>query len=116
MSSRTSIPGLILLIAVTASAQDFKCPAAQGKRLLFNTAVFDGPPEKMVELEPDDSRGNTSYTYALWLFKTGFTPFLVCRYGSLKDTETVTIKVDKPVQKCVFRAHTASSPAEMICK
>jgi len=63
---------------------------------------------------------STSYTYASWdigyLFKIGHTPFLTCRYGTLKDTETVTVKVDKPVQKCIFRTHGASQPAELICK
>jgi hypothetical protein len=120
MSARTSILGLALLFAAAASAQEFKCPTTQGKKPLFNAEVFDGPPEKRGLLEPDDSRGNTSYTYPSWdvgyLFKIGRTPFMECRYGSLKDTETVTIKVDKPVQKCVFRANEGARPAEMICK
>jgi hypothetical protein len=120
MSSRTSILGLVMLFAATASAQEFKCPATQGKKSLVNTAVFDGPPEEKAELEPDDSRGNTSYAYASWdvgyLFKIGRTPFLVCKYGSSFDSVSVAIKVDKPVLKCVFRANTANSPAEMICK
>lgn len=116
MLPRISILGLVLLLAATANTQEFKCPASHGKKPLFNAAVFDGPPEKMGELEPYDSRGNTSYTYALWLFKTGFTPFLACEYGNSKDYETVTIKVDKPVQRCVFRVHGAGLPATMICK
>jgi hypothetical protein len=120
MSFRTSILGLALLFAVTAWAQEFKCPTTQGKKPLTNASAFDGPPEEKAELEPDDSRGKTSYTSASWdigyLFKIGRTPFLECRYGSLKDIETATIKVEKPVQKCVFRANTANSPAEMIWK
>jgi hypothetical protein len=120
MLARTSILGLVLLFAATASTQDFKCPAAQGKKLLTNAAVFDGPPKEKAELEPDDSRGKTSYAFASWdvgyLFKIGRTPFLICKFGSSADAEAVTIKLGKPVQKCVFRARTATSPAEMVCK
>jgi len=120
MSSRTSILGLVLFFVATASAQEFKCPATQGKKPLTNAAVFDGPPKNLVELMPDNSGGKMSYTWATWdvsyLFKSGSTLYVNCWYGSLKDAEIVTIKVDKPVQKCAFRAHTASSPAEMICK
>lgn len=120
MSSGMSILGLVFLLTATAHTQEFKCAATQGKKPLTNAAVFDGPPEEKAELEPDDSRGNTSYTYASWdvgyLFKIGRTPYLVCKYGGSKDSETVTIKVDKPVQKCVYRTHGAGLPAEMICK
>jgi hypothetical protein len=120
MSPRISILGLVFLLAATAYAQEFKCPSSHGKKLLVNTAVFDGPPKNMFELEPDDSGGKKSYTWASWdvsdLFKSGRTLFLTCWYGSLKDPEIVTIQADKPVQKCVFRTHGAGLPAEMICK
>jgi hypothetical protein len=109
-----------LLLALTAHAQEFKCPSYQGKNPLFNADVFDGPPEKNVQLEPDASRGNKSYTYALWkigyLFDLGSTPFLVCKFAGLGDAQSMTIKVDKRVEQCVFRTHGGGQPAEAECK
>jgi hypothetical protein len=114
-----SIFGAVLLIAAAAHAQEFKCPSAQGKNALFNAAVFDGPPSDKAELAPDASKGTTSYTFASWdvgyLYDMGHSVFLVCKFAGLGDAQAVTIKVDKKVKQCVFRA-PKGTPAEAICK
>ena len=119
MWSCKSILGAIVVLAACAHAQEFKCPASQGKSPLFNVAVFDGPPAEKAELEPDDSRGNTSYTYASWdvgyLYDIGHRVYLVCKFAGLGDAQAVTIKVDRKVQRCVFRADKGV-PAEAVCK
>lgn len=111
--------GVILVLAATGQAQEFKCPASQGKNLLFNAAVFDGPPAEKAELAPDDSKGKTSYTYASWdvgyLYDMGHRVFLVCKFAGLSDAQAVTIKVDRKVQRCIFRA-PKGQPAEAVCK
>ena len=116
-----SILGAALVFAVTVHGQEAKCPSFQspGKNPLSNAAVFDGPPSEKVELAPDVSRGKMSYTYASWdvgyLYGMGHAIFLVCKFEGLGDAGNVTIKVDKKVQQCVFRAHKGL-PAEAICK
>ena len=119
MLIRKSIFGAILALAATANAQEFKCPASQGKNLLFNAAVFDGPAAEKAELAPDDSKGKTSYTFASWdvgyLYDMGHRVFLVCKFAGLSDAQAVTVKVDRKVQRCVFRADKGVA-AEAVCK
>jgi hypothetical protein len=113
------ILGVILVFAAAVHAQDFKCPSNQGKSPLFNAAVFDGPPAEKAELAPDVSRGKTSYTFASWdvgyLYGMGHTVYLVCKFTGLGDAQDVTIKVEKKVRQCVFRADKGV-PAEALCK
>jgi hypothetical protein len=45
----------------------------------------------------------------------GHSVYLVCKFAGLGDAQAVTIKVDKKVQQCVFRADKGV-PAEAICK
>jgi hypothetical protein len=116
-----SIFGAVLVIAACAPAcaQQFKCPASQGKSPLNNAAVFDGPPAQKADLVPDDSKGDLTYTYARWdvgyLTGSSHHVYLVCKYAGLGDAGSVTVKVDKPVQQCVFRA-PKGQPAEAVCK
>jgi hypothetical protein len=120
MTLRLPVVCVALALAVTAHAQQFKCPANRGSSLLVSADVYDGPPAEMVQLVPDDSTGTMSYTYASWnleyLFDMGHTPFLVCKFAGLPDTEKTIIKIDQKVQKCVFKAKSGDRPAEAECK
>ena len=119
MSVYKSVVGAILVFAATTKAQEFKCPSSQGKSPLFNAAVFDGPPAERADLVPDVSKGKTSYTFASWdvgyLYDMGHTVYLVCKFAGLGDAQAVTIKVDKTVHQCVFKADK-DVPAEAVCK
>lgn len=119
MLFKKSILGAFLVLAAAAHSQEFKCPSSQGKNALFTVVVYDGPPAEKADLAPDVSRGKTSYTFASWdvgyLYGEGHTVYLVCKFAGLGDAQAVTIKVDKKVQQCVFRADKGV-PAEAVCK
>ncbi|MGA2046479.1 MAG: STY0301 family protein [Terracidiphilus sp.] len=119
MLLQKSILGAFLVLAATAHAQEFKCPSSQGKSVLFTVVVYDGPPVGKADLAPDVSRGKTSYTFASWdvgyLYGMGHSVYLVCKFAGLGDAQAVTIKVDKKVRQCVFRADKGV-PAEAVCK
>jgi hypothetical protein len=110
----------VLLIATAAHAQSFKCPALQGKNALANVSVFDGPPAEKADLVPDLTKGSGDHLYSSWdigyLFGMGRTPYLVCKYAGLPDAQSVTLKIDKKVAKCIFQAHAAGQPAEAECR
>jgi hypothetical protein len=114
------IAGTILLIAMAAPAQSFKCPAMQGKNALASISVFDGPPAEKADLAPDLTKGSGDHLYSSWdigyLFGMGRTPYLVCKYAGLPDAQAVTLIIDKRVTKCVFQAHGIGQPAEAECK
>jgi hypothetical protein len=106
--------------AICAQAQEFKCPANHGNSALVSADIYDGPPAENAELRPDVSKGKTTYTYASWdvgyLFGIGRTPYLICRFAGLGDAQAETIKIDRKVRRCVFRAQSRATPAEAICK
>ncbi|MGA2648885.1 MAG: STY0301 family protein [Terracidiphilus sp.] len=120
MSHHQWIAGAILLVAVAAPAQSFKCPAWQGKNPLAGVSVYDGPPAEKADLVPDLTKGSGDRLYASWdigyLFGLGRTPYLVCRYAGLPDTQSVTLKIDKSVAKCIFSAHAGGQPADAECR
>lgn len=119
MSLDRPVIGIVLVLAATAYAQEFNCPASEGKSPLFNAAVFDGPPAEKAELAPDVSKGKMRYAYASWdvgyLYGMGHNVFLVCKYAGLPEAQNVTIKVDRKVQQCIFRAPNGQ-PAEAPCR
>jgi len=115
------IPGLALLLACTAQAQETKCPSYHGKNPLSTVSVFDGPAEEKADLVPDVSKASGGrLVSASWqvgyLYGIGRKVFLVCRFAGLGDADAATIKVDQKVQTCIFRAHGGGQPAEMTCK
>jgi hypothetical protein len=120
LSHHQWIAGTVLLVATAAPAQSFKCPALQGKNPLAGVSVFDGPPAEKADLVPDLTKGNGDHLYSSWdigyLIGMGRTPYLVCRYAGLPEAQSVTLRIDKKVAKCIFQAHAASQPAEAECK
>jgi hypothetical protein len=119
-----SLNRLILVLAVvltgTARAEEVACPSYQGKNALSSVVLFDGPPEQKADLMPDVSRGDADHAYASWevgyIFESGGSLFLVCRFSGSSDANGLTIKVEKKVQRCIFRTHGRSRPAELSCK
>ena len=109
-----------VLFASAAQAQEFKCPGFHGKNPLAGVSVYDGPPSEMADLVPDVSIGGGDHAYASWdigyLFGLNRTPYLVCKFAGLSDSQAVTLKIDKKVAKCTFQAHAGGLPAEAGCK
>lgn len=114
------LAGLLSLVAFTACAQELKCPASQGKNVLTSVDLFDGPPAERADLVPDDSRGTTNLMYASWkvgyLFDSGRKLYVVCSYSGPQPTSEVTLKAEKRVSSCIFRAHGKGHPTELSCK
>jgi hypothetical protein len=110
----------VLVFASAAHAQEFKCPGFHGKNPLASISVYDGPPSEMADLVPDVSKGSGDHAYASWdigyLFALNRTPYLVCKFAGLPDSQAVTLKIDKKVQKCILQAHAGGLPAEAECK
>ena len=108
----------LFLIAGSTHAEEAKCPAHQGINVLASATLFDGPPSEMASLTPDISRGSGDHAYSSWdvryLFDAGRKLYLVCQYAGTE--KTTTIKVDKKVKQCIYRTHTAHTPAELSCK
>ncbi len=73
-----------------AQAAPVACPAhisdAGVRHALVGVALFDGPPEKMVELMADNSG-----TMGKWLLDD-IDPYLVCRYKGTEKTVTYHVK------------------------
>jgi hypothetical protein len=92
----------------------------QGKNPLAGASVFEGPPAEEASLVPDVIKSSGDYLYTSWaigyLFGKGRTPYLVCRYAGLQDADSVSLKIDKKVAKCIFQAHAAGQPSEAECK
>jgi len=111
---------LVLSPIGTAHAQEAKCPSYHGKHPLTSVVVFDGPPEQRADLMPDVSKGSGDHAYASWdvsyIFDSGRNLFLVCRYADAGNANTVTVKVEKKLQRCIYRTHSGGRPAELICK
>ncbi|MFA5121804.1 STY0301 family protein [Zavarzinia sp.] len=108
MSSNRGILALALLLAPgLAQAAEVACPAAQGGAPLANVTLFDGPPEELASLVPDDStrdkNGDTRSTWDVsYIPQAGRTLYVQCDYG--KATAPVTLKAEG-VQSCAFVQH-----------
>ena len=116
---------VILTLAVafavhTVHAKEVKCPSYQGKSALSTVDLFDGPPEERADLMPDVSKGNADHAYASWevgyIFDKGRNLFLICHFSGSDDADGMKIKVEKKVQRCIFRTHGSGKPAELTCK
>lgn len=120
MSWNKLLLALALLFSTAAYAQEAKCPSYHEKRPLVSVDVFSGPPEQLADLVPDVGHGTGDHAYALWkvgyLFDNRETLYLVCKFGDWGTKDTVTVKVEKKVQRCIYRAHPGGKPAEMACR
>ncbi len=84
---------LCILAIGCAQAAPVACPArisdAGVKHVLFTASLFDGPPERMVDLMPDDVG-----TMGRWLLDD-IDPYLVCRYKGTQKTVTYHVKATR---------------------
>jgi hypothetical protein len=119
MSSNSLVPTLAFVFACTTFAAEVKCPSYQSNHPLSSIVLFDGPPEEKADLMPDQSTGSGDHANSSWdvryIFANGRTLSVVCRYFGLSDSKNVTIRVEKKVQRCVFRTHPIGQPAELTC-
>ena len=85
---------------------------------LSGAILYDGPPEEIADLIPDQAKGSGDHATSSWdvayLYDTGRNVYLVCKYTDLKDA--ITIKVEKKVQTCIYRTLSNNKPTEMFCK
>ena len=109
-----------MVCAVAAQGQEARCPSHKDKHPLVSGVVYDGPPEQLADLMPDVTRGKGDHAFASWevgyVFDSGRSLYLMCRYAGLSDAQAVTVKVDTKVKQCVFRTHAGKLPAELGCK
>jgi hypothetical protein len=114
------VVGAALMLAGTAHGQAVKCPSYQEKTPLSTVVLYDGPPEQRADLMPDVSKGSGDRAYASWdvgyIFGSGRNLFLLCRFGDMDNAHAVTVKVEKKVERCVYRTHAGGKPAELSCK
>ena len=93
--------------AGVAFSAEVKCPAYQDKHPLVSVVLFDGPPAEKADLMPDASTGSGDNAVSSWevgyIFASGRNLFLVCRFSGVEDSKNATIKVEKKVERCIFR-------------
>jgi hypothetical protein len=115
MLSRLDL-GVLLLLGVSTCGHGFAhgnsegvCPKRQHERLQ-QIFIFDGKPEEMAYLAPDDDTGGT-YTLAA-IYKEGRTVTVRCQYdkGAVYDVE-----LKRAVNKCKYSESRSGVP-KLICK
>lgn len=77
--------------------------ASAAHAVQLNTAsLFDGPPEGMVELRPEEGKEKNGLLRTYWMLgdihKAGRVPHLVCGY---EDGGKVVMKLGKTVKACI---------------
>jgi hypothetical protein len=109
-----------LLVARGVFAEEYKCPSYHDKHPLATATLFDGPPEEKADLMPETTTGKGSKTVSAWnvgtVYANGRALFLVCRYSGLDNTNNVTVKAERKVERCTFRPPAKGRPAQMMCK
>jgi hypothetical protein len=120
LSSTSLILFCGLTLASVACSSETTCPALQDKHPLSSVILFDGPPEEKADLMPDASTGKGDQAVSTWnvgyIFTSGRKLFLVCKYSGTPQSGNVTVKVEKKVDRCVFRAPSKDRPAELTCQ
>jgi hypothetical protein len=115
MSSRLDLKQLLLLgllacgNSFAGGNKDGVCPKRQNEKLQ-QIFIFDGKPEQLVYLAPDDERNNT-YTLAA-IYKGGRSVTVRCEYdhGFIYDVE-----LKKKVNKCKYSENRSGVP-KLTCK
>lgn len=91
-----------IMTATAAHAVQMSCPASQKSKALNAASLFDGPPEGMVELRPQEGKEKNGLLRTYWMLgdihKAGRTPHLVCGY---EDGGQVVMKLGKTVKACI---------------
>jgi hypothetical protein len=120
LSLNRLIVSAVLVVVSMAHGEEAKCPSYKDKSPLSTVVLFDGPPEQRADLMPDVSKGRGDHAYASWdvsyVFDSGRNLFLVCRFAGMTDTDAVTVKVEKRVQRCIYRTHGKGKPAQLTCR
>lgn len=92
----------LTLSATAAHAVQMSCPVSQKGKALNAASLFDGPPEDMVELRPEEGQEKNGLLRTYWMLgdihKAGHTPHLVCGY---EGDGKVTMKLGKTVKACI---------------
>lgn len=90
------------LFATAAHAVQMSCPASQKGKRLTTASLFDGPPEDMAELRPEEGREKNGLLRTYWMLgdihKAGRVPHVVCGYDGGAQ---VTLKPGKTVKACI---------------
>lgn len=91
-----------MMTATAAHAVQMSCPATQKGKRLSAVSLFDGPPEDMAELRPEEGREKNGLLRTYWMLedihKAGRVPHVVCDYdGGGK----VVMKPGKTVRACI---------------
>ncbi len=109
MSCNKALIAFICVATVphAVATQKMACPASvwnsDGKHILYNASVYDGPPDQMASLEPVQEGNVDRWDVA------GSDPYLLCQY---KGTErTVTLHA-KGVTTCM----AGRNPFQAYCK
>ena len=95
---------LLILVAATATpAVALQCPAIAGQTLVY-IDIFDGPPENLADLAPDEQQTKAGVGSNTWRLETGRDGvFVKCGYGTWLEgpyTRAETIRLPDTVKTC----------------
>ncbi|MFG1464453.1 STY0301 family protein [Xanthobacter sp. DSM 24535] len=79
---RTCLSLAILVSASGAALSAVECPSHLHSQTLGAVSVFDGPPEEMVDLAPEQTGKRDTWS---GLDRTGRPAFLICRYKGTRE-------------------------------
>ncbi len=100
---------LLAACGLPAQAQVIKCPVSQQGHSLTTLGLFDGPPDQLYELVPQDGGWKLGYKAAS---PYGF--FISCEYNKSPDDQNpieLNFHVKPNVSACLFQNDTG-----VVCK
>jgi hypothetical protein len=112
---RYLLPTLFIatLSATAAHAVPMSCPTTQHSKALTTASLFDGPPEAMADLRPNEGPEKNGLIRTWWsladIHKAGRQPHVVCGYTG---GGTLVLKPGKTVKTCFRYLQTVGKAGE----
>lgn len=95
------VPALASLFfcSVHAAVAADVCPSGKRQPLRF-VDVYDGPPEELASLVPDQAKQKSGYWKLAYVYDAGRFVTIRCKYA---DGETSDVKLADKVRRCDYR-------------
>lgn len=87
------------------------CPSRRGQPLRF-VDVFDGPPEEMASLIPDQASPRSGWWTLGYVYDAGRNVTIRCKYA---DTQVLDVQLVRRVNRCTYRMD-AGKAARLSCQ
>ena len=108
---------LILAAASTTPATATQCPAISGQTLVY-IDIFDGPPENLADLVPDEHKTQSGKAWNTWQLEAGADGlFVKCGYGKKLEgpySHMETVRLPDTVKTCRADFKTGKRPDDLI--